>query len=77
MLNKKKRNLFVRKNITQDVLKKTGLEKSLTAFSLTTMGVGAIVGAGIFITPGIIAAKYTGPGALLAFFLLNLQNKHL
>lgn len=33
------------------------------------MGVGAIVGAGIFITPGIIAAKYTGPGAMLAFVL--------
>ncbi|WP_137597749.1 APC family permease [Paucilactobacillus kaifaensis] len=69
MINKSKRNLFVRKNITQDVLKKTGLEKSLTAFSLTTMGIGAIVGAGIFITPGIIAAKYTGPGAMLAFVL--------
>ncbi|WP_461240008.1 amino acid permease [Paucilactobacillus sp. N302-9] len=64
-----KHHLFVRKNIATDLYKKTGLEKSLTAFSLITMGVGAIVGAGIFITPGIIAAKYTGPGAMLAFVL--------
>jgi APA family basic amino acid/polyamine antiporter len=33
------------------------------------MGVGAIVGAGIFITPGIIAAQYTGPGVMLSFIL--------
>ncbi|WP_461240011.1 APC family permease [Paucilactobacillus sp. N302-9] len=62
-------HLFVRKDITTDLFKKTGLEKSLTAFSLTTMGVGAIVGAGIFITPGIIAAQYTGPGVMLSFVL--------
>lgn len=66
---KKHANLFLRKDIKTDIFKKTGLEKSLTAFSLITMGVGAIVGAGIFITPGIIAAKYTGPGAFLAFIL--------
>lgn len=66
---KNKRSLFIRKDIATDIYKKTGLEKSLTAFSLITMGVGAIVGAGIFITPGIIAAKYTGPGAMLAFVL--------
>lgn len=66
---KTKKGLFVRKDIATDIYKKTGLEKSLTAFSLVTMGVGAIVGAGIFITPGIIAAKYTGPGAMLAFVL--------
>lgn len=63
------KHLFVRKDIATDLYKKTGLEKTLTAFSLVTMGVGAIVGAGIFITPGIIAAKYTGPGAMLAFIL--------
>ena len=66
---KNKRSLFIRKDIATDIYKKTGLEKSLTASSLITMGVGAIVGAGIFITPGIIAAKYTGPGAMLAFVL--------
>lgn len=64
-----KHHLFVRKNITTDLFKKTGLEKTLNTFSLTTMGVGAIVGAGIFITPGIIAAKYTGPGVMLSFVL--------
>lgn len=64
---KHKSTLFLRKDIRTDIFKKTGLAKSLNAFSLITMGVGAIVGAGIFITPGIIAAEYTGPGAMLAF----------
>ncbi|GAX02634.1 amino acid permease [Secundilactobacillus pentosiphilus] len=67
--NKKTSTLFLRKDIKTDLYKKTGLEKSLTAFSLITMGVGAIVGAGIFITPGIIAAKYAGPGAFLSFIV--------
>ncbi len=62
-------HLFVRKDVQTDILKKTGLSKSLSAFSLTTMGVGAIVGAGIFITPGIIAAKFAGPSAWLSFVL--------
>ncbi|MHC0039902.1 amino acid permease, partial [Pseudoneobacillus sp. C159] len=48
---------------------KTGLAKTLTAFSLTTMGIGAIVGSGIFITPGLIAAKYAGPGVMLSFVI--------
>lgn len=62
-------DLFVRKEVNTDMFKKTGLEKSLNAFSLTTMGVGAIVGAGIFITPGIIAASYSGPGVWLSYLV--------
>jgi len=45
------------------------LNRSLSAWGLTAMGVGAIVGAGIFITPGIIAANYAGPGAMFSYIL--------
>lgn len=62
-------DLFVRKEVNTDMFKKTGLDKTLSAFSLTTMGVGAIVGAGIFITPGIIAASYSGPGVWLSYLV--------
>lgn len=62
-------DLFVRKEVNTDMFNKTGLDKTLTAFSLTTMGVGAIVGAGIFITPGIIAASYSGPGVWLSYLV--------
>ena len=63
------RHLFIKKEIDPTHLNNSSLEKNLTAFHLTAMGVGAVVGAGIFITPGIIAAKYAGPGAMLSYLL--------
>ncbi|GEP19876.1 APC family permease [Pediococcus argentinicus] len=69
MTNKNNTGLFARKQINTDLFKKTGLEKSLSAFGLTMMGVGAVVGSGIFITPGIIAATKAGPGVTLSFLL--------
>jgi APA family basic amino acid/polyamine antiporter len=63
------RQLFIKKQVQTDLYRKTGLEKTLTAFSLTTMGIGAIVGSGIFITPGLIAANYTGPGVMLSYLI--------
>ena len=61
--------LFIKKQVQTELYRKTGLEKTLTAFSLTTMGIGAIVGSGIFITPGLIAANYTGPGVMLSYLI--------
>ena len=62
-------DLFVKKDTSNDILKQSGLEKTLSAFNLTTMGVGAIVGAGIFITPGVIASLHAGPAGMLSFVL--------
>lgn len=62
-------HLFMKKPVQTDLYRKTGLAKTLTAFSLTTMGIGAIVGSGIFITPGLIAAKYAGPGVMFSFMI--------
>jgi len=51
-------SLFRKKDIVNDLLnEKTSLNRTLTAKDLIIMGVGVIVGSGIFITPGIIAAK--------------------
>lgn len=44
------------------------LEKTLGPFSATMLGVGAMVGAGIFVLSGI-AAGYAGPAVILAFLL--------
>lgn len=63
------RRLLVKKPVNPANFNKSGLAKTLDAFSLTMMGVGAIVGSGIFITPGIIAAKYAGPAAMLSFVI--------
>ena len=43
------------------------LNKALGAFDITLMGLGIIIGTGIFVLTGIGAAKYAGPGLMLSF----------
>lgn len=45
------------------------LKKDLGAFDLTMLGVGAIVGTGIFVITGLAAAQYAGPALILSFIL--------
>ncbi len=45
----------------------TGLKRTLTRLNLTTLGVGAIIGAGIFVLTGQAAATYAGPAIVLSF----------
>ncbi|NEU12505.1 amino acid permease [Methylobacterium sp. BTF04] len=45
------------------------LTKSLSAFDLVALGVGATIGAGIFVLTGTAAAHYAGPGLTLSFLL--------
>ena len=49
-----------------------GLERSLGAFSLMALGVGAIIGAGIFVLTGAAAARYAGPAIILSFALAGV-----
>ncbi len=46
-----------------------GLKRSLGAFHLAMLGVGAIIGAGIFSLTGTAAAQYAGPGIVYSFVL--------
>lgn len=45
------------------------LSKSLGPLSITAMGIGAIIGAGIFVLTGTAAAHYAGPSIILSFIL--------
>lgn len=45
------------------------LARNLSAFSLVCIGVGATVGAGIFVLTGTAAANFAGPGLMLSFVL--------
>ncbi len=47
------------------------LEKCLGAFDLTLLGIGAIIGAGIFILTGVVAATQAGPAITLSFILAS------
>src|SRR5271156_6681381 len=44
-----------------------GLKRALGALDLTLLGIGAIVGAGIFVLTGVAAAKYAGPAIVVSF----------
>src|SRR5713101_838001 len=44
------------------------LKRTLGPFQLTALGVGAIIGAGIFVLSGL-GAHYAGPGLMLSFVL--------
>ena len=43
------------------------LKRALTALNLTMLGIGAIIGAGIFVLTGLAAALHAGPGVVLSF----------
>src|SRR2546428_8585141 len=43
------------------------LRKTLGALNLTTLGIGAIIGAGIFVLTGLAAARHAGPAVPLSF----------
>ncbi|EPR27420.1 MULTISPECIES: amino acid permease [Geobacillus] len=69
-------NLFRKKPI-QSLLKESGakgasLRKELGAFDLTMLGIGAIIGTGIFVLTGVAAAEHAGPALVLSFILSGL-----
>ena len=45
------------------------LRRSLTALDITLLGLGVMIGTGIFVLTGIVAAEYAGPGLMLSFVL--------
>jgi APA family basic amino acid/polyamine antiporter len=49
-----------------------GLKRALTAANLVSLGIGAIIGAGIFVLTGQAAANYAGPAIVLSFVLAGV-----
>ncbi len=70
-----KNRLFLTKPLNQLLTESKdsgGLKRSLTALNLTTLGIGAIIGAGIFVLTGQAAAQYAGPAIVLSFVISGL-----
>ncbi len=70
-------NLFRRKRITElqaEVLADHRLKRALGPFNLTALGIGAVIGAGIFVLTGQAAAKYAGPAIVFSFVLAGLAS---
>jgi APA family basic amino acid/polyamine antiporter len=66
--------LFRKKPIqafTED-LNTSQLKRSLNKWELTAIGVGAVIGGGIFVLTGVAANQYAGPALALSFILAGL-----
>ncbi len=50
----------------------SGLAKTLTAFDLILFGLGAIIGTGVFVFTGLVAAKHSGPAVTLSYGIAGL-----
>lgn len=64
-----KLNLFRKQNVQTYLGEDYKFSRTLSAFDLIAMGVGAVIGTGIFILPGTVAAKTAGPGVSLSFLI--------
>ena len=49
-----------------------GFKRALTPLNLTTLGIGAIIGAGIFVITGQAAAQYAGPAIVISFIISGI-----
>src|SRR5437899_9883444 len=70
-------NLLRRKSITDlqtEALTDHSLKRALSALNLTMLGIGAIIGTGIFVLTGTVAALNAGPAVVLSFVLAGVAS---
>ena len=64
---------LIRKKLPTVTVREThGLMKCLTAWDLTFLGVGAIIGTGIFVLTGVAAATQAGPAVVMSFVVAGI-----
>lgn len=66
------KQLFRRKPVNADIGENGGLKRVLSAFDLALLGVGAIIGTGIFVLTGVAAATQSGPAVVLSFVVAGV-----
>ncbi len=70
-----KNQLFAKKPMSllqQEMTGDNKLKRVLGPVSLTSLGIGAIIGAGIFVLTGSTAALYSGPAIVISFMISGL-----
>ena len=67
------KDLFIRKTLAELEIEAdsnhNSLKRNLTATNLTLLGVGCVIGAGIFVLTGTAAALHAGPAVALSFVI--------
>jgi APA family basic amino acid/polyamine antiporter len=70
------KKLFLRKRLKADFVEvdeeHQGLKRHLGWFQLIVIGIGAIIGAGIFVITGTASAEYAGPAIVLSFIVASI-----
>src|ERR1044071_9640430 len=70
-------NLFRRRTVTElqaEAESDHSLKRALGAVNLTALGIGAIIGTGIFVLTGTVAAQNAGPAVVLSFILAGIAS---
>jgi basic amino acid/polyamine antiporter, APA family len=67
-------SLFARKDMAKlEAEAKSGtLRRALGPINLVTLGIGAIIGTGIFTLTGVAAARFSGPAVVLSFIIAGI-----
>jgi len=66
--------MMFRKKPIGHIHPQSSLHRSLNTFDLTLMGIGAIIGAGVFVLTGIAAATKAGPAIVLSYVFAGLAS---
>ena len=59
-------------HLQHEAKQETGFVKALGPWQLTFLGIGAIIGTGIFVLTGTTAAQHTGPALVLSFTISGI-----
>jgi APA family basic amino acid/polyamine antiporter len=69
---------FLRKKsieqLQQNNSNNTGLQRVLGLWQLTAIGLGGIIGVGIFVLTGVAAAEHAGPAVIISFIIAGLAS---
>jgi APA family basic amino acid/polyamine antiporter len=68
------KRLFLRKTVEQiqGEAQSHGLKRTLGKWNLVSLGIGCIIGAGIFVMTGTAAANHAGPALMLSFIFTGI-----
>jgi APA family basic amino acid/polyamine antiporter len=66
------KTLFRTKINRHEDFESSGLKRCLSAFDLSILGIGAIIGTGIFVLTGIAAANQAGPAVIISFVIAGI-----
>lgn len=69
-------NIFRKQNVN-DVISdsnKSNKKRTLKTLDLTLMSIGAVIGTGVLVLPGVVAATLAGPGEILSFIIAGIAS---